>query len=224
MGWIHRFLLRRLLAPAALIALAPWAAAGAEMSFRTVRLESAHCGARCAVVIAAEGEIVETTPEAFRNFLHAHAGAGNLRSVVLIDSPGGKVIASMEFGRLLRRLGMAVIVARPTERANELAPGRCYSACVYALMGGRKRVIPPESQVGVHRMFNYETSFDLFEGGLVRERNYDDGGMLDLLARYSALMGVSKELVVLAERTSADRLHMLSGAEIARWRLGARRM
>ncbi|MFM9152903.1 MAG: hypothetical protein ACKOPC_04745, partial [Methylocystis sp.] len=42
--------------------------------------------------------------------------------------------------------------------------GRCYSACVYALMGGSRRVIPPESRVGVHRMFNYSTNFDFSEG------------------------------------------------------------
>lgn len=86
----------------------------------------------------------------------------------------------MEFGRALRRLGMAVIIARPAARPAsrnaELVSGRCYSACVYALMGGKRRVIPAQSRVGIHRMFNYSTSFD-FSEGFVRERNYDDGGI-----------------------------------------------
>ena len=30
--------------------------------------------------------------------------------------------------------------------------GRCYSACVYALMGAATRVAPPQSRVGIHRM------------------------------------------------------------------------
>ncbi|WP_424361256.1 hypothetical protein [Methylocystis parvus] len=65
----------------------------------------------------------------------------------------------MELGQAMRRLGMAVVVARPAaEQGSQnmaLVSGRCYSACVYALMGGKKRVIPPQSRVGIHRMFNY---------------------------------------------------------------------
>ncbi len=203
------------------------ARAGEEMSFRVVGLDSGDCGARCPRVIAAEGEIAEGTPNAFVSFLRENAQGGKLHGILLLDSPGGKVVASMELGQALRRLGIAVIVARPmAEQASRdmtLVSGRCYSACVYALMGGRKRVIPPQSRVGIHRMFNYSTSFDLSEG-LVRERNYDDGGMKAMLARYASGMGVSPELVNLAERTSPDQLYMLTGADIARWRLGSRKL
>lgn len=210
---------------AALAALA--GARAEEMNFRVIGLGASQCGARCPQVLAAQGEIVESTPDAFLSFVRQNVGAGNLHGIVLLDSPGGKVVASMEFGQALRRLGMAVIVARPashSEQTADLVSGRCYSACVYALMGGRKRVIPPQSRVGVHRMFNYSTNFDFTGGGLVRERNYDDGGMRATLARYAGMMGVSTELVYLAERTSPDQLHMLSGAEISRWRLGSRKL
>ncbi|MCC3245221.1 hypothetical protein LG047_07790 [Methylocystis sp. WRRC1] len=209
--------------------LHPTLAARAEdMGFRVVGLGSGACGARCPQVIAAQGEIVEGTPDAFLAFVRQNVGGGNLHGIVLLDSPGGKVVASMELGQAIRRLGMAVIVARPaadqSSGAMAVAAGRCYSACVYALMGGKKRVIPPESRVGVHRMFNYSTSFDLAEGGLVRERNYDDGGMRATLSRYASMMGVSTDLVNLAERTSPDQLYMLTGADIARWRLGSRKL
>ena len=198
-----------------------------EMGFRVIGLSAGHCGARCPQVVAAQGEISESTPDAFINFVRQNVGGGNLHGIVLLDSPGGKVVASMEFGQAIRRLGMAVIVARPaadeTSQNMALVSGRCYSACVYALMGGKRRVIPAQSRVGVHRMFNYSTSFD-FSEGLVRERNYDDGGMRATLSRYANMMGVSRDLVYLAERTSPDQLYMLSGADIARWRLGARRL
>ncbi|WP_457795555.1 hypothetical protein [Methylocystis sp. S23] len=203
------------------------AARSEEMSFRVVGLNGGNCGARCPQVIAAQGEIAEGTPDAFLSFVRQSVGGGNLHGIVLLDSPGGKVVASMELGQAMRRLGMAVIVARPAaERSSDamsLVSGRCYSACVYALMGGKKRVIPPQSRVGIHRMFNYSTSFD-FSEGLVRERNYDDGGMRAMLARYASGMGVSPDLVNLAERTSPDQLYMLSGADIARWRLGSRKL
>jgi hypothetical protein len=203
------------------------AVAAEEMTFRVIGLDAGNCRSRCPRVIAAQGEIGEGTPGAFLNFVSENVRSGDLHGILLLDSPGGKVVASMELGQALRRLGMAVIVARPAaEQASQnmaLVSGRCYSACVYALMGGRKRVIPPQSRVGIHRMFNYSTSFD-FSEGLVRERNYDDGGMRAMLARYASGMGVSPELVNLAERTSPDQLYMLSGPDIARWRLGSRKL
>jgi hypothetical protein len=205
----------------ALACLAAAASAGAEeMSFRRVILAARQCGGDCPQVVAAEGEIVEDTPDVFARFLRAHIGSAPLRGILLIDSPGGKVIASMELGQELRRLGMAVVVARVAAEGGPLVSGRCYSACVYALMGGLKRVIPRQSRVGVHRMFNYVDGVDPMSGETLRERRYADGGMRKALSRYSASMGVSRDLIALAERTSPDRVHLLSAAEIARWRLG----
>lgn len=210
-----------LLGAAAVLAAAP--ARSDDMTFRVVTLGAGHCGARCPRIIAAEGQIVETTPNAFLNFVREHAGA-QVHSIMLLHSPGGKVVASMELGHALRKLGMAVIVARAasdTEQTGNLAAARCYSACVYALMGGRKRVIPAQSRVGVHRMFNYSTAINPAGGDLVRERIYDDGGMRKVLSRYSNMMGISSDLISFAERTSPDRLHVLSAREIRRWRLGS---
>ena len=59
---------------------------------------------------------------------------GNLHGIVLLDSPGGKVVASMELGQAIRRLGMAVIVARPAA-----ASRRRDRACL------RAAAIPPAS-------------------------------------------------------------------------------
>jgi hypothetical protein len=191
-----------------------------DMSFRLVTLADSHCGGRCPQVVAAEGEIVEETPDVFLRFLRNRASREPLRSILLIDSPGGKVVASMSLGQELRKLGMAVVVARVGAEGGPLVSGRCYSACVYALMGGLKRVIPRQSRVGVHRMFNYVDGVDPMSGEALRERRYADGGMRKTLSRYSVSMGVSRDLIALAERTSPDRVHLLTAAEIARWRLG----
>jgi hypothetical protein len=199
----------------------------AAMSFEVVTLGGQHCGARCPQVISAQGEIGEGSPDEFLRFVQENVRSGELHGIVLLDSPGGRVAASMELGQTIRSLGMAVIVARPgpsTAQSGDLFSGRCYSACVYALMGGRKRVIPPQSRVGVHRMFNYTTSFDLAAGGFVRERYLDDGDMRDKLARYSSMMGVSPGLINLAEHTSPDRIHVLTRSEISRWRLGSQKL
>ena len=201
------------------------AAARAEpMSFELVTLGDSQCGDRCPKVVAARGEIGDNTAEALLDFLGENLQSGAVRGILLLDSPGGKVMASMELGQTLRRLGMAVIVARPTadtERTGSLAGGRCYSACVYALMGGRKRVIPLQSRIGVHRMFAYSTSFNVARLSFERARDVDDGEMLGALSRYSEKMGVSSNLVRLAERTSPDHLRFLTSGEISRWRLGS---
>ena len=210
-------------AVAAIIAVAAPAEAAEPMTFRLVQVEdSARCGGHCAQAIAADGEIVDSTPQQFLSFVSSN-GQGNVRSVVFLNSPGGKVVASMELGQLFRKLGVATIVARVGQTyggGGALAAGHCYSACVYALMGGRKRVIPPQSSVGVHRMFQYEASLDPGAGAISLRRRYDSGRMHSMLSRYSSQMGVNRGIIDYAERTSSDSLHVLSKGEIARWRLG----
>jgi hypothetical protein len=205
----------------------PGAAAEEPMSFQLVTLGSAHCQDHCPQVVFAQGQIDEAAAGNLLRFVHDNLGGEHLHGVVLLDSPGGHVVAAMELGLTIRKLGMAVIVARPggqSAQDGSLFSGHCYSACVYALMGGKKRVIPPQSRVGVHRMFNYTTSFSLADGGFVRERYLDDGDMRRRLAHYTRAMGVDSTLIDLAERTSPDFIHVLTPAEILRWRLGTQRL
>ena len=197
------------------------------MSFQMVTLGVGHCRANCPQVIAASGQIDEGSADNFLRFVSDHVRSGAMHGIVLLDSPGGHVVAAMELGQTIRKLGMAVIVARPGAESSltgDLFSGKCYSACVYALMGGRKRVIPPQSKVGVHRMFNYTTNFSVADGGFVRERYLDDGDMRSKLARYTTAMGVGSGLITLAEHTSPDVIHVLTPGEIARWRLGSRKL
>jgi len=203
------------------------AAQADSLSFQLVELGVSHCAGHCPQVIFAQGEIDEGAADALLQFVQQNVRSGELRGILLLDSPGGHVVAAMELGLTIRRLGLAVVVARPggeSAQNGNLYAGRCYSACVYALVGGRKRVIPPQSRVGVHRMFNYTTSFNLAQGGFVQERFVDDGDMRRRLAHYTRRMGVDSSLIDLAEQTSPDRLRMLTRAEISRWRLGAQKL
>jgi hypothetical protein len=196
------------------------AAHAEEMTFNVVRLgDPSMCGYRCPTVIAANGEITNRTPAAFVDFLQ-HSGRG-VHSIVLLNSPGGKVVASMQLGSIMRRLGAAAVVAQADPSApGSLLAGRCFSACVYALIGGRKRVIPLNSEVGIHRMFAYEPGRGLSGMFGERYRRLDDGGMRSVLSRYSGKMGVSPQLIYSAERVMPDNIHIVSRAEIARWHLG----
>ncbi len=207
----------------ALLAAGFCAPARAEMTFSLASLGGA-CGARCPQAIVADGEISDSTPDEFLSFVRSHARSGDVRSIVLLNSPGGKVVASMELGRVFRKVGAATIVARAvtdSDGRSHLAAGRCFSACVYALMGGRKRVVPTQSLVGVHRMFALEAGVDPAGSGGGARRRFDNGDMRGALSRYSQAMGVSGDLINTAERTPTDSLHVLSPQEVARWRLGS---
>ena len=181
-----------------------------------------RCGQSCPQVIAADGEIMAKTPQVFVDFVGKHIGSGRLHSIVLLNSQGGRVVAAMELGQALRKLGAAAVVAKvpPAGSRKDLwvMPGRCYSACVYALMGAKKRVALPESRVGIHRMFMYEANMRP-DAGAQRDRVFAAEPLVARLSEYAATMGVSTELVRKAETINPEQIHILSAAELRRYRL-----
>lgn len=65
--------------------------------------------------------------------------AGN---TMWLASKGGDIDAAMDLGRLLRRMGVFTLVGKDDQ---------CLSACVFAFMGGERRVVA--GQLGIHRPF-----------------------------------------------------------------------
>lgn len=205
--------------------------AASPMSFSLVPLsDPARCQTKdCVEVISAVGEITNDTPQAYLDFLAAHGSDRRMRALVFITSPGGKVVASMKLGTLFRSSGATTVVARV--RASEpdsghnayIAPSACYSACVYAMVGGVKRVAPPHSMIGIHRMFDYAASVPFFgSSGAPREKVYDGGELAEELKKYAASMGVSPDMIAEAEAISSDSIHIVTPQEMRRWRLAAR--
>jgi hypothetical protein len=208
---------------AVVVAFAPAAArAGSQpMQFRVAPLQSAECGASCPNVVIADGVIEPDTPDAFVDFARQAARASNLKSVMLINSPGGNVVASMEFGVKLRQLGMAAIVAGYGYDGMSAGPtpGECVSACVYALMGAVRRVAPMQSKVALHRMS--VTQADTPTRGHMGSvsRRFADSRLVDIVARYAQQMGVSPQVVRQAESQDPDHIRALSAGEMRRWKL-----
>ncbi|WP_298425166.1 hypothetical protein [Rhodoblastus sp.] len=180
----------------------------AAMDFHLRSISTDGCRAHCPRVIVAEGQITNSTPDDFLAFLRENIGDRDMRTVVLLNSQGGYVVASMELGQMFRRIGAATVVGN-----------QCLSACVYAFMGGVKRVAPRGTSLGIHRMFA-----NMAEGMFNEEthRVYDDGSMAAMLMRYSARMGVSRDLIRFAERIPSGKLHYVTPPEMARWRLASR--
>ena len=211
--------LRAIFAFALLLAL-PAPALAQSMSFRLVPAgDPAKCRERCLEMIAAEGEIVSSTPQAFIDFVTRNLADRRVRSVVLFHSPGGDVRASLNLGLMLRKIGAATVVARAAAPGSGITAGRCYSACVYALMGGKRRIIPPGSKVGIHRAYSIAVGADPARepGSDIR---IDSGSTGAAIARYSDLMGISRGLIDTAQKTLPGDIHIVSPEEIARWRLG----
>ncbi len=225
---------RRLARLAALLALAVGAIGGAvaaqaeqaPMTFRAVSLDTPDCGSKCPEVIVADGVIEEGTPQAFVDFAREASLSQRLRSVIFINSPGGNVVASMELGTAFRRLHSAAIVAGFASQGEHSGPvsGQCLSACVYALMGAFRRVVPSTSRVGLHRMSIVQPEEGRPRGAGPVRRDLADPRLVGVLAKYAARMGVDPALVWCAESLSPDVLHVLSAREIARWRLGSARL
>jgi hypothetical protein len=206
-----------------LAGLAPsLAQAGSQpMHFQVAPLQTQDCGYRCPNVVIADGVIEPDTPQQFIDFARSAARQNNLKSVMLINSPGGNVVASMEFGTKLRQLGMAAIVASygsDGSRAGPI-PGECVSACVYALMGAVKRVAPQQSRVALHRMSVAQSEMPTRGRLGTTSRRFADNRLVDIVARYAKTMGVSPEVVLQAESLDPDHVRSLSAAEMRRWRL-----
>lgn len=113
--WLFRgrFAAPRVMIFAFALGLLPLAreAFGAEaMTFRLA--SSGKCAASCSKVIAAEGEIADRTPQDFVDFLRGNPLGGAADAIIFINSPGGKVVAAMELGKLFRREGVAAAVGR----------------------------------------------------------------------------------------------------------------
>jgi hypothetical protein len=192
---------------------------GTSMSFRVAPLESHECGRHCPDVIVADGVIEAQTPQAFVNFLKSGNSDSKLRRIVFFNSRGGNVVASMVFGHILRGLRIAGIVGR-FDADGDPGPyvGECLSACVYALMGAVRRVAPPGSEVGLHRMSIVENEGGGFFGSRVK-RSFADPPMVAVLGRYARRMGIDPALVRTAESLPPDTVHVLTRDEMRRWAL-----
>ncbi len=148
-----------------------------------------------------------TTPGAFRQFL---AGE-KYQPVVYFDSPGGRVTAALELGRLIRARGLDTYVGGPyesfegfsgpaREKTRTLARrGICFSACAYAFLGGVSREINEGGSYGVHQFYS---------GGRPLGDSTTQVAMT-VLASYLDEMGVDRRLLDLASLTPSERLSSL---------------
>jgi ATP-dependent protease ClpP protease subunit len=132
-------------------------------------------------------------------------------ALVFINSPGGSVQAAMELGKIIRRNGFVTYVGRKQQNVNTKAvypvnvSGECYSACVFAYIGGNYRYIEPTSKIGVHR----------FHSASYKYANEDNAQIVSAaIISYLNEMGIDASLFNLMSKAGKDELYILDNAEL----------
>ena len=135
----------------------------------------------------------------FRNkVLSSHAFS------VSFFSGGGNVYKAMEFGRLIRSLGLQTVAARGSE---------CASACSLSFLGGVKRYAETGA-IGVHKSSFSDTSGMNVEDAVaaVQQQTAD-------VISYMNEMGVDPSLLQLALKYDSNDIRYLSSSEMTRFRV-----
>jgi hypothetical protein len=194
------------------------AAPALAMSFSLSPMADPDCGSNCPLVIVASGEIELDSNERFFAFVTSEVVGQKVTSVVLMSSPGGNLVGSLRLGILMRQLGFSIMVGQV--RNGRFITANCFSACAYTLAGGKRRFVPEGSKVGVHKAWTKapgasdEAGIDGLTSGRIPTSGYQP-----VLETYLRRMGVSGQLVTLANATSADDIRVLSRSELARLRV-----
>jgi hypothetical protein len=154
---------------------------GQPMIFTVLRLDSLACEPNCPEWIQAEGEITDQSPAKLKKLL---TNKDYRKLPILLNSPGGRVEAAMEMGRLIRKYGMNTAVAWSNIKGcistshDCLPDGKesttphlgyafasgayCNSACPLMLMGGVVRVAGLGVYVGLHQPIATEKWTDYY--------------------------------------------------------------
>jgi hypothetical protein len=131
-------------------------------------------------------------------------------ATVYFNSPGGKLVAAMAVGRVVRSHGFSTVVGVRTADARRPADGTCFSACPFAFAGGVQRSMLDGSEIGVHLAANSVPVPD--EVAFQRRVQQDAGAYLES-------MGIDAGLLALMSQVSHDAIRPLTPQEAVRLRL-----
>ena len=200
------------------------------------------CGAGCDEWIAAEGGFDVGSADRLRAFLRNFPGR---TPPIYFQSPGGIQEEAIAIGRLMHERGMTAGVARTLPYG--CAPGKetgdrcvalkrsgqpiaaelrstgasCSSACVYALLGAKTRLVPPDARLGVHA----SRRVHVYPDGRVTRTSGDDVRLAEAtneLKDYVQEMGVDVALIDTAFKIKFSDAYFLSRNEIVHFGIDTR--
>jgi hypothetical protein len=213
--------------------------------FYAAKGQADACGPGCSEWIAAEGQFDLGALQRLRAFL---ARLGGRKLPIFFQSSGGLQEQAMVIGRLLHEREMTAGVSRTIpagcvgasdEACRTLkqsgqkldaklhSVASCNSACVYALVGGKVRQVPPGARLGVHS----GKLIQLRSDGRVEFISHSSppsgdkakfAQMNAQLQRYLREMRMDAGLFELASRVPHEQIHYLNRDEIARFGIDPR--
>lgn len=189
----------------------------------TLRAEgpASACGDRCRTWVAASGMIRPETVTDFENFAQKNDIRG---ATIALESEGGSVLGAIALGRSIRRLGMTTTVGRsndlPNGRATLSSRADCESMCAFVLLAGAKRIVPADARVRVHQIWLGDRREDATAAVYSAEDLVIVQRDIGRLARYTAEMGGSTELLEVSLRIPPwEPMRALTRDELRRMRL-----
>lgn len=186
------------------------------MTFTWYPARAETCATDCRNWIAAVGIITSDTPDVFNEFAKGRDLKG---ARIVLDSSGGSVIDTITMGRSWRRLGVHTSVGMVQEVAGKgrmIAPeAYCESMCVFLMLAGTVRDVPPQAYVRVHQIWMGDRA------DKPQDANYSAHDLMIVerdigrLAKYTFDMGGSGDLLALSLSVPPwEALHRLSPAEL----------
>ncbi|WP_157955123.1 hypothetical protein [Halomonas denitrificans] len=123
---------------------------------------------------------------------------------VVLNSPGGNLLAGIELGQVIRSSGLSTNVGRDGGSPVDKLPGQCFSSCVMAYVGGLFRTLEEGSKLGVHR----------FSSEVKSDSDLDVAQILSAaITNHLTAMGVSSELFERMVMASKDEIYVLGREE-----------
>lgn len=184
------------------------------------------CGTACKVLISAAGAITADTADEFLKFAQ---GRDLVRATVVLDSDGGSVHGAIALGREIRRLALDTTVGRVVDQkgppaavpSSTLSPrADCESMCAFVLLAGVHRSVPSQARVMVHQIWLGDRREDPTAANYSAEDLVLVQRDIGRLARYTADMGGSMDMLDLSLRIPPwEPMHAMSREELVRMRV-----
>ncbi|HVY57066.1 MAG TPA: hypothetical protein VHA77_04375 [Xanthobacteraceae bacterium] len=178
------------------------------------------CGDHCRTWVSAVGSITPDTPRDFQAFARRHDLRG---ATIAFDSDGGSVLGALALGREVRRLDMTSTVGRTVDVTSPASDRRakldpkvdCESMCVFLVLAGSRRYVPPEARLRVHQIWLGDRRGDATSASysardlMVVQRD------IGRIVQYTSEMGGSADLIEMALRIPPwEPMHTLTRDEV----------
>ena len=161
---------------------------------------SQTCAPNCKGWFSATGIVTADTYRLFEEFAKERDVRG---ATVVLDSGGGSVLDAIKLGRRWRELQLSTTVGTPIEQASGvrtsiMPEAYCESMCVFLLLAGVNRYVPPSAHVRVHQIWMGDRAEDAKAASYTAQDVSIIERDVGRLAKYTFDMGGTGDLLEIA--------------------------